>query len=202
MSQNVSELPLELIDEILKHLDAISFAKSRQVCRSWRALHKQPKYALVWRVACIRDIGRNVLIELTGNRAVLEDQSPDACSTTDWEAIYREWYRSRHVGKWPFMITELKGHSGEKKVHVCVFPFPMQRKEHKILPSLCRTLGPVWDVKFSGDRVVTCGEDGTVRVWDSWTRHCITTFVAHLDAVYSVALRRIPGLLFSSLQVI
>ncbi|KAK3697524.1 hypothetical protein QZH41_007320 [Actinostola sp. cb2023] len=27
----------------------------------------------------------------------------------------------------------------------------------------------VYDAKFSGDRVVTCGEDSTVRIWDSWT---------------------------------
>ena len=117
---NVSELPLELIDEILKRLDAISLAKSRQVCRSWRALHSQPKYRDVWKCACFRDIGRDVLIEVTGNRTVFGEQDPSTdkeaqqkVDIIDWEAVYRAWYRSRHVGKWPSMISELKGHRGE-----------------------------------------------------------------------------------------
>ena len=114
---NVSELPLELINEILKRLDAISLAKSRQVCRSWRALHFQPKYKLVWKSACFRDIDRDVLIELTGNGIVFGGQDTSTLHITgnfDWEAIYREWYRCRHVGKWPSMRTELRGHKGDK----------------------------------------------------------------------------------------
>ena len=55
---------------------------------------------------------------------------------------------------------------------------------------------------FSGDRVVTCGEDGTIRVWDSWTNHCIATIAEHLDAVCSVALRKIPGLYNFSLILV
>jgi len=55
-------------------------------------------------------------------------------------------------------------------------------------------LGPVWDAKFSGDRVITCGEDGTIRIWDGWTNHCINTLLAHRAAVHSIALRQIPGL--------
>ena len=115
----VSELPLELIDEILKRLDAVSLAKSRQVCRLWRSLHSQPKYKLVWRSACYRDIGGDVLIELTkGIAAVFGDKAPSTLSSTDsidWEAIYKEWYRSRHIGKWPSMVTELEGHRGERE---------------------------------------------------------------------------------------
>ena len=125
---NVSELPLELIDEILKRLDAISLAKSRQVCRSWRTLHSQPKYKLVWRSACYRDIGVDVLIELTnGTTAVVRDQAPGTLRSTDtidWEAIYQEWYRSRYIGKWPSMVTELEGHRGEMDFqHVLLNPF-------------------------------------------------------------------------------
>ena len=41
--------------------------------------------------------------------------------------------------------------------------------------------------------MITCGEDGTIRVWDSWTNHCITAVLAHVDAVCSIALRQIPG---------
>lgn len=101
------KLPLELIDEILKHLDAISLARSRLVCRSWRDLHSQRKYNLVWRTACFRDIGEDVLIELMGSNADLS-----ASSDMDWEDLYKEWYRSRHIGKWPSVITELRGHTG------------------------------------------------------------------------------------------
>ena len=115
---NLSELPLELIDEILKRLDAISLAKSRQVCRSWRSLHSQPKYKLLWRQACFRDIPGDVLIELTGI-----DETPGRLrdtrenihgenSSTDWRAVYQKWFRSRHIGKWPSMKTELEGHRG------------------------------------------------------------------------------------------
>jgi len=118
---NLSELPLELIDEILKHLDAISLAKSRQVCRSWRSLHLQPKYKLLWRRACFRDIPGDVLIELTGSGFIDETAGSISDSaenfqventSIDWKAVYRKWYRSRHIGKWPSMVTELKGHRG------------------------------------------------------------------------------------------
>ncbi|KAL9957673.1 hypothetical protein ACROYT_G034597 [Oculina patagonica] len=174
---NFTELPLELVDEILKHLDAISLAKSRQVCRSWRALHFQPRYKLLWKQACFRDIDEDVLTELTGNvYIVAAEEDPGGLSGTtkniqgenndiNWEAIYQKWFRSRHIGRWPSMVTELKGHRG-----------------------------PVWDVKLSGDRVVTCGEDGTIRVWDSWTSHCLAVYSGHLDAVLSISLRQMPGL--------
>ena len=75
---NLSELPWELIDEILKRLDAISLAKSRQVCRSWRSLHSQPKYKLLWRRSCLRDIPGDVLIELTGSGYI--DEKPGRIS--------------------------------------------------------------------------------------------------------------------------
>lgn len=162
---NLSELPLELVDQILKHLDAISLAKSRQVCRSWRALLSQQKYNLFWRSACFRDIGKDVLIELRGDCA----DSAFSSNVIVWEDVYKEWYRSRHIGKWPFVVTELKGHKG-----------------------------PIWDVKFSGDQVVTSGQDCTIRIWDSWTTHCITTVQAHRDSVSSIALRKSTGLLSSA----
>ena len=60
------------------------------------------------------------------------------------------------------------------------------------------SIGAVWDVKFSGDRVVTCGEDGTIRIWDGWTGHCLAVLSGHLDAVLSVSLRQIPGLCSSN----
>ena len=121
---NLSELPLELIDEILKHLDAISLARSRQVCRAWRVLHLQPQYKQLWRQACLRDAGRDCLIELTGDGRIFTDDdlgrssapSEDGQqenSNIDWKAIYQRWFRSRHIGKWPSMTTELKGHSGK-----------------------------------------------------------------------------------------
>ena len=118
---NLSELPLELIDQILKHLDAISLAKSRQVCRSWWSLHSQPKYKLLWRQACYRDIPGDVLIELSENRCIEETlgrlrgtsgNTQDENSSIHWRAIYQKWFRSRHIGKWPSMKTELKGHRG------------------------------------------------------------------------------------------
>ena len=57
------------------------------------------------------------------------------------------------------------------------------------------SVGPVWDVKFSGAaRVVTCGEDGTIRIWDSWSRHCVAVLTGHLGAVLSISLRQITGL--------
>ena len=57
------------------------------------------------------------------------------------------------------------------------------------------SLGPVWDVKFSGSaRVVTCGEDGTIRIWDSWSSHCVAVLTGHLGAVLSISLRQITGL--------
>lgn len=118
---NLTELPLELIDEILKRLDATSLAKSRQVCRSWLSLHSQPKYKLLWRRACFRDIPGDVLIELTGSGYI--DETPGRLSDSaeniqvenssiDWKAIYQKWFRSRHIRKWPSMITGLKGHRG------------------------------------------------------------------------------------------
>ena len=121
---NFTDLPLELVDEILKRLDAISLAKSRQVCRSWRALHSQSHYKLLWKLACFRDIDADVLIELTGNRFVAAaEEDPGSSSDTSennqgqnnvisWEAIYKKWFRCRHIGRWPSMITELKGHRG------------------------------------------------------------------------------------------
>ena len=62
-------------------------------------------------------------------------------------------------------------------------------------------LGPVWDVKFSGaDRVVTCGDDGTIRLWDSWSTHCIAILSGHLDAVLSISLRQITGYFMKTLE--
>ena len=54
--------------------------------------------------------------------------------------------------------------------------------------------GAVLDIKYSGDRLVTCGEDGTIRVWDSWTGHCVRSITAHQRAVLSISLRQAPGL--------
>ena len=120
---NISQLPLELIDEILKHLDSISLVKSREVCRSWRALHFQRKYNLVWRCLCLRDIDRDILIEITGKRAIFGCEDPDSSNKSkkhaslidgvDWAAVYREWFRSRHIGKWPSMSCEFNCHRGE-----------------------------------------------------------------------------------------
>lgn len=57
------------------------------------------------------------------------------------------------------------------------------------------SVGPVWDVKFSGAaRVVTCGEDGTIRIWDSWSSHCVAVLTGHLGAVLSISLKQITGL--------
>lgn len=121
---NFTDLPLELVDEILKRLDAISLAKSRQVCRSWRALHSLSHYKLLWKQACFRDIDGDVLTELTGNRYVaIAEEDPGSSSGTSennqgennaisWEAIYKKWFRCRHIVRWPSMITELKGHRG------------------------------------------------------------------------------------------
>ena len=62
-------------------------------------------------------------------------------------------------------------------------------------------VGPVWDVKFSGtDRVVTCGDDGTIRLWDSWSAHCLTVLSGHLDAVLSISLRQITGYFMKTLE--
>lgn len=173
---NCSELPLELIDEILKHLDAISLAKSRQVCRTWLALHAQPKYKQLWKQACVRDIGYDVLTEITGDNQMFSDDNLGHSGATgkeggqkncniDWKAIYQRWFRSRHIGKWPCMITELEGHSGQ-----------------------------VLDVKLSGDRVVTCGMDDVICIWDGWTGCCLMVLKGHLDSVTSISLRQTPGL--------
>ena len=116
----LSEVPVKLIVEILKHLDTISLARSRKVCRAWRALHEQPQYKQLWRQACLRDIGRDCLIELTGDRRIFTDNDLGRSSAPsnqsqqeniDWKAIYQRWFRSCHIGKWPCMTTELKGHS-------------------------------------------------------------------------------------------
>ena len=56
-------------------------------------------------------------------------------------------------------------------------------------------VGPVWDAKFSGDRVITCGEDSTIRIWDSWTKHCLKILSGHLAGVLSVSLRQTSGTL-------
>ena len=67
------------------------------------------------------------------------------------------------------------------------------KKINSMLSLVC--VGPVWDVKFSGaDRVVTCGDDGTIRIWDSWSSHCIAILSGHLEAVLSISLRQITGL--------
>ena len=62
-------------------------------------------------------------------------------------------------------------------------------------------VGPVWDVKFSGAaRVVTCGDDGTIRLWDSWSAHCVAVLSGHLDAVLSISLRQITGYCMKTLE--
>ena len=66
---------------------------------------------------------------------------------------------------------------------------------------LSLVVGPVWDVKFSGvDRVVTCGDDGTIRLWDSWSTQCIAVLSGHLDAVLSISLRQIAGYFMKTLE--
>ena len=55
-------------------------------------------------------------------------------------------------------------------------------------------VGQVLDVKFSGDRVVTCGDDGTIRIWDGWTGYCVMVLTGHLNSVTSISLRPTPGL--------
>ena len=51
------------------------------------------------------------------------------------------------------------------------------------------SVGPVWDVKFSGDRVISCGQDFTIRIWDTWTTQCISTILGHRNSICSIALR-------------
>ena len=60
--------------------------------------------------------------------------------------------------------------------------------------SFLEFVGQVLDVKFSGDRVVTCGVDGVICIWDGWTGCCVMVFRGHLDSVTSISLRQTPGL--------
>ncbi|XP_032240312.2 probable E3 ubiquitin ligase complex SCF subunit scon-2 isoform X2 [Nematostella vectensis] len=177
-------LPLELIDSVFWWLDGVSLAKSRKVCRQWRELHQQPNYKSLWKEICFKEIDKDIIRELTGccnSHSVYELRSQitqkdklkndvDALNyEVDWELVYKQWYRSRHIGKWPSLTTELKGHNG-----------------------------PIWDVKLSGDRVVTCGADATIRIWDGWTGQCLRILTGHLRGVLCIDLRKRPGVSPSS----
>lgn len=51
-------------------------------------------------------------------------------------------------------------------------------------------VGLVWDVKFLGIvRVVICGDDSIIRLWDSWLVYCVVVFLGYLDVVFLVFLR-------------
>ncbi|EDO35166.1 predicted protein [Nematostella vectensis] len=54
------------------------------------------------------------------------------------------------------------------------FRGPRDRSESRISRISPRdSRRPIWDVKLSGDRVVTCGADATIRIWDGWTGQCL-----------------------------
>ncbi|XP_031559416.1 F-box/WD repeat-containing protein 7-like isoform X2 [Actinia tenebrosa] len=163
----MNELPFELVDKIFNYLDGLSLAKSKGVCRKWRDLHDQHNYNVLWRKVCLTEIPKDVLVEILGytKKDLLEHLEHKEAEVSCWKEVYKEWHRSRFIGKWPTMCLELKGHSS----------------------------GPVYDAKISGDRVVTCGEDCTVRIWDAWTGCCLKTFQGHEHRVICLALRRKPG---------
>lgn len=118
---NIGDLPVEVQDIILSHLDAVSLEKSRQVCRTWRKLHEQTKYAVFWKKACAQDIPRDILVELVGCNSrlidALKEKNPDGfkfdggekptkisvepAPNVNWKNLYKDWYRSRKVGEWP-----------------------------------------------------------------------------------------------------
>ena len=126
----ILNLPPELLDEIFKYLDALSLAKSRQVCRTWRDLHEQGKYSIFWMRACFKDIPKDILEELTGSNDLFYNtcekcqgnrngkdwssvREGAVLSDISWKGVYQEWFRSRHIRRWPCLLHELRGHRGQ-----------------------------------------------------------------------------------------
>lgn len=123
----MDDLPYEITDKILSYLDGISLARSACVCRTWRSLHQQKHYNLLWRDVCLKEFSLEALADITGYTLSNFECSNDqqlACdfrgktddnlsnSTLNWKEVYKECYRSWFIGKWPSLGTELKGHSG------------------------------------------------------------------------------------------
>jgi hypothetical protein len=117
----MNELPFELVDKVFGFLDGLSLAKSKQVCCRWRDLHIEHNYDLLWRKACLTEIPIDVLIEIPGysKKEFLEHlEQNDTKLSMNWKEVYKEWYRSRFIGKWPTMCQELKGHLSGIKLHI------------------------------------------------------------------------------------
>ena len=129
----IVDLPVEIQDVVLSQLDAVSLEKSRQVCRTWYKLHEQVKYGMLWQRACLRDIPRDVLLELLGCNAILFDAITQTkrndCGVLNrdkkqtnysvqsvgdfvlrrlkWKDLYKERYRSRKVGHWQHIVKSV-----------------------------------------------------------------------------------------------
>ena len=92
----VTELPTELQEAILFHLDGASLARSQCVCKLWQScVDNLAKVKHVWFEKCSQEISPGTLKLLVG-------YEPMKCAGTwkQWRALYQRWYRSRFVKTW------------------------------------------------------------------------------------------------------
>eukprot|EP00127_Corallochytrium_limacisporum_P001724 Clim_evm61s77 gene=Clim_evmTU61s77 len=141
----ITELPAPLAKHVLSFCDAQTLASAAQVNRRWRELANDDN---VWRHLCAQHINRKCVKCGWGLPLVLE-----AAKTQNervkrrkrhWKDVYVERLRvERNWRRGCFTLTRLKHNEGIR----CL--------------------------QFHDDRIVSGGVNGTLRVWDSRTGHCI-----------------------------
>ncbi|CAM1154448.1 Uncharacterised protein g11236 [Pycnogonum litorale] len=96
-----SELPHELVVEILCFLDGRSLARSELVCKRWNELNRSKAFCDVWKQKCAHEIPQAILEE------ILEKRGDIKYGNICWKETFGTWYRTRHVKRWPYVKKTL-----------------------------------------------------------------------------------------------
>lgn len=154
---SVGCLPNELLLRILVHLDGASIVRCARVCSLWRevvALVLKQGH-VTWEAVCRSEIDAEVLDEMLNHQNAdcrREPGEPEAPGI-DWFAVYRRWYSTSVISKFPHVI---------------------QNAQHAIT-------SPVMCVKATGDLVVTGHRDGQIVFWHGRSG-CIAMKIHGLNA--------------------
>ncbi|XP_023932523.1 uncharacterized protein LOC106174576 [Lingula anatina] len=155
----LKNLPPELEEHILAHLDGSTFSRAKTVCKRWHHLvDNVQKTTNFWFRRCMVEIQHKVLIDITGGAEILDtmlDQEKKSSSVEGcprhweyWRKVYCVWYRSRHIGTWQPVMEEMP-HDGDALM-----------------------LYQVNCLRIAGDAVLYGCSDGSIRCYNLFSKRC------------------------------
>lgn len=156
-------VPNEVLLPILALVDGASLVRCKRVCKRWLALVEAilQHSRVIWKMICLSEIDLDMLPELLGHSCP-EDES--GAAEVDWFTVYKCWYSTRVVAKFPQHIRKLKSFKGE-----------------------------VTCLKTSGDIIVSGHTSGCIAVWNARSGWPINFMETSGDEIYDLALFNIRG---------